>query len=99
MESQTNAGIGLFKGKSLCLTLADTQSIHKKFNQLYKNKVERDNEVKNARYSERTEQILPSQTTFSPKINEKSLMLARKSKGKSREPQRDSAPFEGKDEP
>lgn len=50
MESQTKFGLGIFKGKSLCLTVSDCALIHQKFIQLYKNKAVRDQEVKIAKY-------------------------------------------------
>ena len=42
MESITKLGIGIFKGRSLCLTELDASNIHKKFYSLYTNKGKKD---------------------------------------------------------
>ena len=45
-EEKTMAGIGMFKGKSLCLNESDVRMIHKKFQKLYFNKTEMEKETR-----------------------------------------------------
>lgn len=49
------SGIGIFKGKSLCLSQQDVNNLHLKFIELYKNKIARDQQLKLARINERKE--------------------------------------------
>lgn len=42
MESPTKLSIGIFKGKSLCLTQNEASLLHLRFMVLYKNKIQRD---------------------------------------------------------
>jgi hypothetical protein len=71
MESVTCAGLGIFKGRSLCLTANDTSLIHIQFRQLYLNKQAHGKEVRQAK----TKEIMDEEQ-FSPKINSKSNTLA-----------------------
>jgi hypothetical protein len=82
MQSPTLLGIGIFKGKSLCFTQADISAIHQRFYALYKNKALKDQEMKFVKQMERKETLFPNQTTFSPKISEKSNKLALKAKSR-----------------
>lgn len=50
MECFTAAGVGLFKGKSLCLTQADAVTVNLRFSKLMKNKMAHDQEAKMARH-------------------------------------------------
>lgn len=68
-EERTIAGIGVFKGKSLCLSESDVRSIHKKFQRLYLNKMERDKEQQRLRSHSLNTSLSDSINTFSPKIS------------------------------
>ena len=48
---QTMAGIGVFKGKSLCLNEEEVLKVHERFLMLYKNKVKKDQNEKKSRHS------------------------------------------------
>jgi hypothetical protein len=57
-------------------------TIHQKFYALHKNKILRDHEIKLAKQQERKEPLFPIETTFSPKISQKSNRLAQKAKSR-----------------
>ncbi|CDW86176.1 UNKNOWN [Stylonychia lemnae] len=92
LEQQTAAGIGLIKGKSLCLFENDVRLIHKKFHRLYQNKINQDHLLKQ-KLEKEAQKV--QEETFKPRINEKSHQLAiiHKQKQQQKSQERDNSKF------